>query len=156
MKLICTHCFIEKDSSLFSKDKYKKTGHRSRCKECNKIDHLKRYTNDPEGQKERSKNYRQRIKETNPEKLFIHNRKTKLKRDYNLTLEQYEIMLKEQNGVCFLCNSLPNKKLLAVDHCHKTNKVRKLLCSNCNTALGLFKDDINVLNKAISYLKENQ
>lgn len=154
--LKCTKCKIEQELSCFNKEKRKKNGLKSYCKTCQKNYDILRKIKDPEKQKQRAKDYRQRIKKETPEKLFISNRKTKLKRDYNLTLEQYELMLKEQNGVCYLCNALPNKKLLAVDHCHKTNKVRKLLCSSCNTALGLFKDNIDVLNKAINYLKENK
>lgn len=148
----CTQCFIEKPKECFSPEKVKKNGVKSYCKECAKKYHKIRYTNDPEGQRQRSREYRKKIKEDSPKKLFEANRKTKLKRDYNLTLEQYDLMLKEQNGVCFICNQPPSKKLLAVDHCHKTNKVRKLLCSKCNTALGLVNDDIIILTNMIKYL----
>jgi hypothetical protein len=43
---------------------------------------------------------------------------------------------------------------LAVDHCHTTGKIRGLLCSKCNPALGAFNDNIEILNSAIKYLKE--
>jgi hypothetical protein len=41
-----------------------------------------------------------------------------------------------------------------LNHCHKTKKIRGLLCTACNTALGLFKDDLKRLSNAINYLKE--
>lgn len=64
-----------------------------------------------------------------------------------LTLEQYELMLK------FPCQICGNKyKRMAVDHNHKTNKVRGTLCYNCNTGIGMFKDNITIMNEAIVYL----
>ena len=70
-------------------------------------------------------------------------------------------MLTEQHGVCAICDkpetSLNLKKTkvrnLAVDHCHKTGKVRALLCMNCNTGLVAFRDDTDMLTRAIAYLK---
>lgn len=73
---------------------------------------------------------------------------------------RYQEMLREQNGVCAICHQ-PEKhrdglsgkpKDLAVDHDHATGAVRALLCSACNTALGLFNDDPELLDKAKSYL----
>ena len=52
-------------------------------------------------------------------------------------------------------NDFVKKGMLAVDHCHNKGEVRGLLCYSCNIALGLFKDDINKLKSAISYLQEN-
>ena len=79
---------------------------------------------------------------------------TKLKRTYNLTLDQYNKMLSDQNGCCKICPTELTKP--HVDHCHKTDKVRGLLCSNCNTGLGLLKEDTRILNKMIKYIKENK
>lgn len=73
---------------------------------------------------------------------------------------RYQEMLREQNGVCAICHQ-PEKhrdglsgkpKDLAIDHCHKTGAVRALLCSSCNTALGLFNDDAALLAKAQNYV----
>jgi hypothetical protein len=61
----------------------------------------------------------------------------------------------EQNDLCKICIK-PNSKRygrLSVDHCHKTNKVRGLLCDKCNMAIGLLYDDITILNNVINYLK---
>lgn len=71
-----------------------------------------------------------------------------------ITVEQYEQMLKEQKGVCAICRQACTAgRRLAIDHCHKTGKTRGLLCSACNTAVGLLKDDENLLRRAVSYLK---
>lgn len=81
-----------------------------------------------------------------------------LQRTYGITLDDYEAMLEEQGGRCAICGSegftmaAHHKAKLVVDHCHKTGKVRGLLCHNCNRALGLFKDSRDSLMKAIDYI----
>lgn len=87
---------------------------------------------------------------TNPGKM----REYSLKWHYGMTVEDYESMLKNQDNVCAICHTLPSKKHLVVDHAHDTNIVRGLLCSNCNTGLGLFKDSIDNLSSAIMYLNK--
>lgn len=67
--------------------------------------------------------------------------------------ERYAKLLRYQNGVCAICKTKPNGKKLAVDHDHKTNRTRGLLCSNCNTAIGMLRDDIQFLKNAIDYLE---
>jgi abortive infection bacteriophage resistance protein len=84
----------------------------------------------------------------------IRNEKsTRLKNDFGIDIQQYEQMLKNQNGVCKICNK-PEKhgRNLAVDHCHKSLAIRGLLCASCNTALGKFEDDVERLKNAIAYL----
>jgi hypothetical protein len=75
---------------------------------------------------------------------------------YNITLEEWNNLLQSQNNKCAICNNdNPSKiKSFDTDHCHKTGKVRGLLCHNCNVGLGNFKDDINYLKSAISYLEK--
>ncbi len=75
-----------------------------------------------------------------------------LKSEYGITIKDYFSILNEQNECCAICGNRTDAKRLAVDHCHKTGKVRGLLCSNCNLGLGCFKDDKNNLKKAIDYL----
>jgi hypothetical protein len=72
---------------------------------------------------------------------------------------QYDEMLAEQGGVCAICNGLCDirtvtgvQKNLAVDHDHETGDIRGLLCTRCNTAIGLFDDDTERLAKAREYL----
>ena len=75
---------------------------------------------------------------------------------YGIDHHQYTTMLTEQNYCCKICGTSieDNSKRLAVDHCHVNGMVRSLLCHNCNVGLGNFKDDIDIMEKAISYLKE--
>jgi dCMP deaminase len=72
---------------------------------------------------------------------------------YGITPEKYEAMFKAQGGVCAICKQPPPPgKRLAVDHDHKTGKVRGLLCILCNSTLGYFKDNITSVRAAVSYL----
>ena len=80
--------------------------------------------------------------------------KKKKLRKYGLTSRQYDTMYKSRNGCCDICGDV--KKVLCVDHDHKTNKVRGLLCGHCNTALGFVRDSPVVLMKAAIYLKEHE
>lgn len=75
-----------------------------------------------------------------------------LKRKYNITVEIYNAMLEEQDGVCAICG-FESDRQLAVDHNHETGEVRGLLCSSCNRGLGMFRDSVHNLTKAKSYLK---
>lgn len=69
---------------------------------------------------------------------------------YGITLDDYNKMLENQGGRCAICGSISGA--LFVDHCHKTGRVRGLLCCSCNTGIGLLKDNIDVLTNAIKYL----
>ena len=64
---------------------------------------------------------------------------------YGITLEQYDLMLAAQAGVCSICGNPPKDKRLDIDHCHDTNIIRGLLCNNCNRGLGHFKNNITFL-----------
>jgi len=77
------------------------------------------------------------------------------KRKYGLDNETYISMLDEQNHCCKICGKPfgEGKNSKNVDHCHDTNRVRGILCTPCNTALGFLKDDTTLLEKAILYLK---
>jgi hypothetical protein len=82
------------------------------------------------------------------------NKKNSLKRLYGITVEQYNEILTQQNGVCKICENPPTEQFsLSTDHCHETNKIRGLLCNSCNNGLGRFKDDISLMERAIKYLK---
>lgn len=77
-------------------------------------------------------------------------------RMYGITKQQYDELYKNQNGLCAICNQVPSGKgshaRLHVDHNHKTNEVRGLLCGKCNWAIGYFNDNPELLEKAIKYL----
>jgi len=84
-----------------------------------------------------------------------------LKKLYGLSLIEYNKLLETQDHKCAICNQpegaidpySKKPRKLAVDHCHKTGKVRGLLCTNCNTGTGRFNDDISLLKAAVKYLK---
>lgn len=80
-----------------------------------------------------------------------------LKQNYNLTHEEWLKINESQNGVCAICKKpeMRRGRPLSVDHDHQTGKIRGLLCSNCNTALGLLRDSIPNLSEAIDYLKRS-
>lgn len=68
-------------------------------------------------------------------------------------LETYTILWEAQGGVCAVCGQTePLERRLALDHCHETNRVRGLLCTRCNLALGLLDDDVQKMKSAITYL----
>jgi hypothetical protein len=106
---------------------------------------------------EKDRNNRRSREKHDPVKF----RETRLKNLYGLTVEQYEEMLSRQAGVCAICKQPETRaaiggkgvKPLSVDHCHGSRKVRGLLCSHCNTALGLLNDDIGLFEACIDYLK---
>lgn len=120
---------------------------------------------DPEKQREHNKKWttnnkawRQEYNKKNREKIYNTNRNHTLKRLYGITLEEYNTLFLNQKGCCSICEvhqlDLTDPRALAVDHNHTTGKVRGLLCSTCNKALGLFNDSIDLLMKATNYLKE--
>lgn len=163
---VCSMCGLDKTLDLFPKHKGQKQGVYSMCKDCKnsrrrtdeyrateRVRHKKWRSNpvNNEKQKQWSKKFRQSEKGKKAIKDDM------LKRSYGINLEQYESLLKKQNGKCAICNRthIEDKKLV-VDHCHKTGEIRGLLCSQCNTGLGLFGDNIENLNNAISYLNKER
>lgn len=115
--------------------------------------------------KEKILKYQKERQKTNPvdkeyhkkyyEKYYKENKEKNKYKRYGLTLEEYNEISKTQNDCCAICGKHKSKlkKELVVDHCHSTGKVRGLLCYGCNTSLGVFNDDIRILQKAINYLK---
>jgi len=148
MHIICSHCKIENSSQEFYKDNNSKNGLRSHCKPCHKdsvnrsqIKHRDRYI----------KNYQ---KSNERHKVSGYTREWSLKEKYNISLEDYNILLVNQNNVCAICQKVSNKNL-QVDHDHKTGEIRGLLCWTCNMALGYLYDSTENLNTAIQYLTKS-
>jgi hypothetical protein len=100
--------------------------------------------------KEWAKAAHKKWKERNANRIY----EAPLKSKYGITLNEYMEMFNEQKGNCAICgrNQKMFKKRLCVDHCHKTKKVRGLLCPSCNMSLGKFKN-IEILESAINYLR---
>lgn len=79
-----------------------------------------------------------------------------LQRAYGITSDQYYTILKDQEYKCAICQvrQANEGRKFALDHCHKTNKVRGILCQPCNTAIGLLKENEDAISKIIPYLKK--
>lgn len=77
---------------------------------------------------------------------------------YGITVDDYNKVFTEQNGKCAICGKHQSelKQSLHIDHCHKTDKTRGLLCKNCNLGIGFFNDDIENLQCAILYLNKER
>lgn len=142
----CNKCSEYKPLTEFYNHKRSKDGKSWECKACTKANSAKWLENN----KDRVRQYRQ----DNMPKLVEQNKWRRYERDFGLTREAYSTMLAEQCYLCALClggfGRFPH-----VDHCHSSGKVRGLLCSNCNTALGLVKDNTEVLQRMIIYLKKD-
>lgn len=78
-------------------------------------------------------------------------------RKYGITIEEYEVILKTQDGHCLFCsaNRSSTGKRLAVDHNHKTGKIRGLLCFKHNTVIGALEQQPGLLDSIVKYLKDN-
>jgi len=89
-----------------------------------------------------------------------YGRRSTLKKRYGITANEYDSMIEAQGGVCAICNTNtsggrgPGSRL-AVDHNHETGQVRALLCSMCNQGIGMFKENVEVMQKAIDYLSSH-
>jgi len=153
--------------SEFNKHKLAKGGLTPNCKSCLKEHNKKWHSKNKDKIRIKHKSNRpyynaQSVKWTkaNPDRR----RDVMLRHRYDISLEQYNQMLVAQNNVCALCKrpetgrtSKGNKiKFLSVDHCHATNKVRGLLCGDCNRAIGLFRDNSELCFAAGYYLKPHE
>ena len=99
--------------------------------------------------------YYHRTKEIHREKYHRTQRKHRLKKKYGLTPERYDEMLENQNNACAICKTPKPITNMPVDHNHATGKIRGILCSACNKALGHFKDDITTMQNAIIYIRND-
>ena len=139
----CSHCKQELPLDQFYDQKGKANGKTSWCKKCmgNRVAEKRK---DPV-QKALWKEY---------------GRRSTLKKRYGITADEYDAMAASQGGVCAICSTNtsggrgPGSRL-AVDHHHDTGKVRALLCSMCNQGIGMFKENVEVMQKAIDYLNSH-
>jgi endogenous inhibitor of DNA gyrase (YacG/DUF329 family) len=81
-------------------------------------------------------------------------RAKQLRDNYGITIEQYNQMFDAQDGKCAICGRHQSefKRHLSVDHDHTTGKIRKLLCTACNSAVGLLRENVEIAQNLISYL----
>lgn len=102
-------------------------------------------------EKRKEYNFKRRQREKNDPNKQLKNKTRWLKREYNITLEQYNLMFESQNRGCALCFRKPTKIGLHVDHCHKTGIIRGLLCHQCNWYLGTIDADPTIIDRIIKY-----
>lgn len=119
------------------------------CKESKSLNRFKRFNQCIDCYNTYQRNYKRRNAEKCREFALNSIRKSK----YGMTKEEYDVLFKLQSGLCAICFKPQEGKRLAVDHNHITNENRGLLCEKCNRGLGLFKDNIELLSNAISYLE---
>ncbi|MES2942972.1 MAG: endonuclease VII domain-containing protein [Pseudomonadota bacterium] len=113
-----------------------------------------RYAKDPDFREETKAQARE-WQQKNPEK----SKAGRLMKTYGMSLEKFNLMMDSCNHSCEICGHQDKSKknvFPVVDHCHTNGHVRGILCSNCNTALGKFKDSIDLLSNAISYLNRSK
>lgn len=166
----CCACKKEKELIYFNKSKGRKNGFGNRCKACQSIygkqwklknakklkkKWIKYYNENKEELLSKSKLYRhsKKGKETQNKYIIksrIYRKERRLKKEYGMTLVDYNLLYLKQKKSCAICfNRLLDLK---IDHDHETGKVRGLLYSSCNCAIGLMKDNTENLMSAIKYL----
>lgn len=122
----------------FAKNRAKSDGLQERCKEC------------------RSKHYKKVGPPDIPKEVRKERHRNTLIRSYGLSVEEFNEMISAQGNRCAICGKKePYKRVLSIDHDHQTGKVRGLLCTRCNTVLGMLNDNIELLNKMEEYLKSH-
>lgn len=144
---VCAHCRAEKPlDEFYRSNKNGRDGRGSYCKPCCRERFREWKARTPE-QKDDLKTLRARKRQHRASRL----------KAYGLTLEDYEKRVLKQNGRCAACGDEPGVKGLQVDHDHQFTTVvavRDLLCTSCNMALGLLKDDIDRIQLLHDYMKK--
>lgn len=173
-KNMCQECYCRDRQKRIGKEvarRYREN-HQDRCRES---DRRKKAAN-PEKYRELARNAQKRRRKRNlvkaadldhrarwygTLKAWRLNRESHLRRMFGLTLDDYDAMLKAQDGVCAICKEQETctrngvVKHLAVDHDHKTGKVRGLLCQHCNQLFGHARESVAILRAAIAYLERS-
>jgi hypothetical protein len=127
---------------------------RNRCKICYHTSHKIWRAKNKDKKNQDSKEYYYNNKEKVKEVI----ERSRLKRQYGITVDDYNEMVINQNNVCAICGKEETEKnnKLSIDHDHETGMVRNLLCHKCNRGLGSFNDDIEILKNAVAYLSKHK
>lgn len=149
MTFTCNSCGESKPTADFYPTVKLKRGHYATCRTCwDKRSRIYRNTH-----KESCQKTRRKWAESNREKKALLTKKSALKTRYGMTLEGLNSLFLEQNGKCAICQASFAIDLLKVDHCHKTNKIRGLLCNGCNVGLGAFRESPAHLIAAAEFIQ---
>jgi len=104
--------------------------------------------------REYNNTYNRTYRKVNAARISENKRAYHLRKEYNLSQEQVGEMLREQDNRCHLClRKFTKVRRPRVDHNHRTGRVRKLLCDDCNVGLGRFKDNPRSLRRAACYVE---
>jgi len=164
---VCRRCKERKPNSEFYKNKRTPDGLSIWCKTCTKVYGVKSYNTHREkkikyarswrrANPEKVKAFRKRWQKANPKKIHETERRYALKKNYGLTLKDYARMFKAQGEVCAICGEPEReRKYLSVDHDHFTEKVRGLICTRCNRALGFADDSPAKLRKMAIWIEKH-
>ncbi len=146
-----------KDGKMGEQRKFFQSMHKKPWKEA-RIDRLRRLRKRRRVRKKeklRPKHSRKRIAHPTwtPNKAGRHDYLT---RKYGISVDRYDQMWRDQGGLCYICGDpeQARNRRLAVDHDHKTRRVRALLCTGCNRGLGFFRDNPAILEAAAHYLRK--
>ena len=155
----CPTCNTAKPLVDFCKDNRRSDKRYYQCRECARVAYQNYSSKNPEKILNKQRSYRRNNREQVKKSRDVYLKQNVLKirqqyiRKYGITYEQMEEMFVSQNGKCGICEKeFVDRRTMHIDHNHSTNKVRKLLCENCNRGLGGFKDNVEILKKAIDYL----
>lgn len=145
----CFKCKIEKEIGSFYRHPATKDGTLGKCIDCTK-EYAENYKNK---NIDKYNKYHKEYRNTHVNQQKNYD----LMKKFGITLAQFNEMFEQQEGKCLICkdHSSKFKKGLCVDHCHKTNKIRGLLCGNCNSAIGKLKEDPKIFAIALDYLEKN-
>lgn len=149
---ICKKCLRTTPLSEFGEQKDTKDGLRSWCKSCFNLNSAEWRIENHERAKELVRNWHK----TNVD--FQYRRSAGLKQRYGITQEYFDRMMQEQDGKCDVCKK-DFIKVARVDHCHKTDKVRGLLCDRCNIILAHhenLKDNPDLVERLEKYLQKGR
>ena len=133
-----------------------------RCRKCNKLKKHHKHTRSKNGLQywciDCRKTWKHEERKQYFRNFYHHNKKqwldSHLRHTYGISLDEYNTLFKKQHKKCAIClNFCSSGRRLAVDHCHKTNIVRGLLCANCNAMIAHALDNIKILKAGINYLK---
>jgi len=146
----CSRCHQWLLLAQYTKTKARWDGLSAMCRACGRVRHASYYATHTEEHRQYYKEYNAAHKEEQRQ----HGKKYHLKRNYSISLEDYDRLFASQGGVCAICGSPSNGRALDVDHDHETGEVRSLLCNNCNRGLGRFKDNPSLLRRAADYVEK--
>lgn len=143
----CRKCHKDKPQQEFVKNKAYKSGYGTICKSCKREYDKERYNNPEYKQAHLAKQKEYRKATYSP----AVRREKALMLKYGLSQDDFDAIRMSQFGLCLICQEEPEK--LYVDHCHKTGEVRGLLCRECNSALGMMKENTAAIFRMVDYLE---